>query len=320
MLKMKKDYEIVSPECGELRILRYNSGRHDSTSMIFGRQITAVKAKVKYKFWLRGGSVRHRVFGLPEKAHGPGQLTFCWQKTLGNYIATTGSDHVVRLYDRHGELRDEVSLPGLCGGMDWDKDGDTLAIINDKTGVVFLWDANTNRTTQLDSGLRDQLTFVSWSKVSPLLAIGTAKGNLLLYNHQTSRKVPILGKHTKKISCGCWSQQNLLALASEDKTITVSSQDGDTIRQTSIRADPVDLQFSEMKTDERSPSGENTVSVVLGKKTLFLFNINDPDNPIELAFQPRYGNIVAYKCPFSLPPTTARTHVLPPSPLTLGQS
>ncbi|KAI8489170.1 hypothetical protein Bbelb_331550 [Branchiostoma belcheri] len=54
-----KDYEIVSPECGELRILRYNSGRHDSTSMIFGRHITAVKAEVKYKFWLRGGSVRH---------------------------------------------------------------------------------------------------------------------------------------------------------------------------------------------------------------------------------------------------------------------
>ncbi|KAI8488175.1 hypothetical protein Bbelb_340240 [Branchiostoma belcheri] len=48
----RKDYEIVSPECGELRILRYNSGRHDSTSMIFGRQITAVEAEVKYKFWL----------------------------------------------------------------------------------------------------------------------------------------------------------------------------------------------------------------------------------------------------------------------------
>ncbi|KAI8480234.1 Glutamate receptor ionotropic, delta-1 [Branchiostoma belcheri] len=49
----KKDYEIVSPECGELRILRYNSGRHNSTSMIFGRQITIVEAKVKYKFRLR---------------------------------------------------------------------------------------------------------------------------------------------------------------------------------------------------------------------------------------------------------------------------
>ncbi|KAI8494013.1 hypothetical protein Bbelb_283600 [Branchiostoma belcheri] len=48
-----KDYEIVSPECGELRILRYNSGRHDSTSMIFGRQITVVEAEVKYKFRLQ---------------------------------------------------------------------------------------------------------------------------------------------------------------------------------------------------------------------------------------------------------------------------
>eukprot|EP00063_Salmo_salar_P068275 XP_014043110.1 PREDICTED: WD repeat-containing protein 19-like [Salmo salar] len=77
-----------------------------------------------------------------------------------------------------------------------------------------------------------------------------------------------------------------------------------------------------MKTDERSSPGESTsccaerrvlcaekeeerwrdesrmdriwVSVAVGKKTLFLFNLNDPDNPIELAFQQRYGNIISY--------------------------
>lgn len=37
------------------------------------------------------------------------------------------------------------------------------------------------------------------------------------------------------------------------------------------------------------------VSVVVGKKILFLYNLQDPDNPIELAFQPRYGTIVTYK-------------------------
>ena len=37
------------------------------------------------------------------------------------------------------------------------------------------------------------------------------------------------------------------------------------------------------------------VSVIIGKKTLFLYNMNDPENPVELAFQQRYGNIVAYK-------------------------
>lgn len=42
----------------------------------------------------------------------------------------------------------------MCTGMGWDKDGDTLAVINDKNGVVTLWDANTMRTSQLDSGLR----------------------------------------------------------------------------------------------------------------------------------------------------------------------
>ena len=37
------------------------------------------------------------------------------------------------------------------------------------------------------------------------------------------------------------------------------------------------------------------VSVIIGKKTLFLYNLNDPENPIELAFQQKYGNIQAYK-------------------------
>ena len=72
------------------------------------------------------------------------------------------------------------------------------------------------------------------------------------------RKVQILGKHTKKITCGAWSKQNLLALGSEDRTISISNVDGDTMRQTSLRAEPTQVQFSEMKMDERSV-GENTV-------------------------------------------------------------
>ena len=75
------------------------------------------------------------------------------------------------------------------------------------------------------------------------------------------RKIPILGKHTRRITCGSWSNENLLALGSEDKTITISNAEGDTLRQTSVRSDPGDIQFSEMKGDERSQVGENTVSI-----------------------------------------------------------
>ena len=151
-----------------------------------------------------------------------------------------------------------------------------------------MWEANSRRSTpiQLDSGFRDTLTFMIWSKVGPQLAVGTAKGNVLIYNHQTQRyviesilplvlrtflqiatvfnfrKVPVLGKHTKKIICGCWSKQNLLALGSDDRTITISNTDGDTLQQTQLRSEPSGIQFSEMKSDERSTMGENTVRVI----------------------------------------------------------
>lgn len=37
------------------------------------------------------------------------------------------------------------------------------------------------------------------------------------------------------------------------------------------------------------------MSIVIGQKTLFLMEVDNSDSPIELAFQPRYGEIVAYK-------------------------
>ncbi|XP_053560025.1 WD repeat-containing protein 19 [Bombina bombina] len=236
-----------------------------------------------------------RVFSLSEKGLLGSPIQYAWQKTLGNYIAVTGADHTVKIYDRHGQKKNEINLPGACFAMDWDKDGNTLAIIADKSSSIYLWDPNTTKTNQLDSGMREQLSFLLWSKAATFLAVGTSKGGMLIYNLQTSRKIPVLGKHTRRITCGCWSSQNLLALGSEDKMITISNQEGDTIRQTTVRLDPSDIQFSVMKTDERASPGESTISVVVGKKTLFLFNLNDPDNPIELAFQQRYGSIVSHK-------------------------
>ena len=102
---------------------------------------------------------------------------------------------------------------------------------------------------------RDSLTFILWSKMGLFLAVGTSKGNLLIYNHSASRKVPILGKHNRRITCGAWSSGNLLALGGDDKILSVSNVDGDTLHQTSLRDTPTNIQFSEMKTDERSNSG-----------------------------------------------------------------
>lgn len=72
------------------------------------------------------------------------------------------------------------------------------------------------------------------------------------------RRTPILGKHSKRITCGAWSRDNILALGSEDKTFSLSSDDGDSLRVIQLRDIPSDMCFAEIKTDERVP-GENTV-------------------------------------------------------------
>ena len=79
-------------------------------------------------------------------------------------------------------------------------------------------------------GIRDPLNVLVWAKSGPTLAIGSYRGNLMLYNHKTSRRIPVIGKHSKAITCGAWSEANLLALGSEDRTLSISNSDGDTIR------------------------------------------------------------------------------------------
>ena len=54
------------------------------------------------------------------------------------------------------------------------------------------------------------------------------------------------------------------------------------------------FSFQDEKTSFPGGGKENTVSLIVGGKTLYLFNLYDPENPIELAFQTRYGSIVAY--------------------------
>jgi len=96
------------------------------------------------------------VFEVYPVVNGSGTVRFAWQKSLGNYLAITGMNKIVNIYDRHGEHKGEVLivLPGLCSSMDWDKDGDVLAVTHDKNGILFLWNAHSFEVTKLDTGMK----------------------------------------------------------------------------------------------------------------------------------------------------------------------
>lgn len=125
-------------------------------------------------------------------------------------------------------------------------------MISDTNSFIHIWNSNTLKTEKVETNLKDPLSYLTWGKSGLFLAIGTTKGNVLIYNQRAGRKIPIVGKHTKRITSGAWSSDNLLALGSEDKSLSISTLDGDTMHCASLRSEPSQIQFSEMKQNERA--------------------------------------------------------------------
>lgn len=214
---------------------------------------------------------------------------------------------VVHIFDRYGLRVDEIPLQGngpiLC--LDWDVHGECLAVLQEGNGIIPIWDSSSRTTLSVDTNLKDP-TFMVWSKTGPQLAVGTAKGNFLMYNKNTHKKIPVLGKHPKRITCGAWSDQNQLVLGSADNTLTISNDAGDTLEQSQLKRPPTSVCFidegggirgprSSVTHKERSTKAADVlVAVNLNGKSLMLYCVGNQDSSAELAFQQNYGKIVVH--------------------------
>ena len=132
--------------------------------------------------------------------------------------------------------------------------------------------------------------------------------------------MPVLGKHSKRIISGAWSEQQLLALVGEDRVLSISNEEGDTLTQTLLKGEPNQLKFGQLtggggmaavgqvgSNDLRTVSGttetldvtsetDNCISLVLNRKQLLLLLVHTPtEQPNVLAFAERYGDIIDYE-------------------------
>ena len=137
------------------------------------------------------------------------------------------------------------------------------------------------------------------------LAIGTLKGNLLLYhyseksdsNHDEmisfTQNIPIkiLGKHTGKIQCGQWNpSSNHLILGSSDCTCTISNMEGDTLAHLNLNNEP--LEICSPPKDVIEDNSNTIVAVILCEDKLLLL-IEDID-PVEISFEDENDKIVSF--------------------------
>ena len=112
------------------------------------------------------------------------------------------------------------------------------------------------------------LSFIKWAVAGPQLAIGTAKGHLLIYNKRTLKKEEIRTS-MKRITCGAWNSDHTLALGSEDRQVTLSNAEGETLHQTTLKHEPADVQFYDLG------GGDSTMSVVQGGRSLLIFDVRE---------------------------------------------
>eukprot|EP00466_Bigelowiella_natans_P012081 jgi/Bigna1/52322/estExt_Genewise1Plus.C_70063 len=234
------------------------------------------------------------ILDIKNNVHGSGgEAKFQWDPT-GRFLCSCGVNRRAHIWTRSGEKVHEIALRGSgpCLSIRWDVEGEHVAIMQQKCPEIVLYNVHTGDQQVLDlgDGLKSP-TFMEWSAVGKHLAVGSAKGNLLLYDKTTKVKQKFLGRHSRAITCGTWApRQDLLALGSEDMNFTLSKANGDLVEQVKLRQAPINASFTNIKTGDNLNKNDFLL-LNLNGKTLYAYNTKEKRRQIELKFKTEYGSI-----------------------------
>jgi WD repeat-containing protein 19 len=181
--------------------------------------------------------------------------------------------------------------------MEFDSEGDTIAILQDNCTAVTVINVYTKKVLELDidKNNKDKPTCIRWGKNHPTLAIGTDRGLIYYYNKKNEKFFPVTLNHTKAVVSADWNDEGNLATGDENKSLSVTNRTGEPILQNAtLKADPKMIKWARQKTSENKGS-YTTISTVLQNKTILIYDIKKKSNPIELALDSDYGNIVTYQ-------------------------
>ena len=171
-----------------------------------------------------------QIFAYDPDQFGLGEVISAWSPDH-NYLAVCGESRVVKIFDRQGNNKIEMPLKSTAKvlDLDWDMDSESLAILQ-RNYTIVVWTPGTKSVTEIDMpSPKDLASFIKWSAVEPILTIGTEKGSLVFFNKKNQRKIPCVGKHSKKVNTGDWNDESLLITGAEDKILTLSNGTGDTV-------------------------------------------------------------------------------------------
>ncbi|KRZ78578.1 WD repeat-containing protein 19, partial [Trichinella papuae] len=201
---------------------------------------------------------------------------------------------ILTVYDRHGNVYDEIQTNGQPCAVQWHPSGDSLVLLDEESDSIVIWsvDKKSAKVIKANFTVKDVFTAVAWSTRSRILALGTQKGNVLFYYQQFSKLVPVIGVHSKKITEALFTDDDQLILCSDDCSITVLNSEGDLLFSYICSGVPSLLNFTERRVLESKEIGNGTVSVVISKNTLLLLDFPSFKASHKINFNEAYGEIL----------------------------
>lgn len=138
------------------------------------------------------------------------------------------------------------------------------------TAAISIWSMGERKFQDIElSSQKDKASYISWSLTHPVLVIGTEKGSLVFFNRKSQRKIPCITKHGKKVSNGHWNKEGHLMTTSEDRLMTVSNHQGDTLHDSFIvKGEISNVRWSPYK-DPNKPK-RVCAAIVSSKQILYL--------------------------------------------------
>jgi WD repeat-containing protein 19 len=230
-------------------------------------------------------------FVLDASTTGRGPILTSWSNNA-KFAAIAGSNKYIIIVDNNGALYEKISPLSLyaCTGLEWNRNSTILAILQSGAPQeVFLWNVSTKQMDIVNLELKDVI-FMKWSTKDNLLAFGTSKGDVAIYDQDVKELRISDAKHKKRITCGDWSHDNKFAFASDDRQISIIDGKGKSFGQVKVKSRPTSIKFAGTCSEKL-----NTISVCMDRKTILLYDLDDPENALELAFQPRYGTIISFQ-------------------------
>jgi len=175
------------------------------------------------------------IFDVPDSL-GTGGLRFTWNRK-GTFLAVAGEERKIVIYNRKGELQDEISIPlehgsngkNCVGALEWHSDEDVLAVLpGNGTFGVFTYDVGSRLHTQVNPSVQTAVTSLGWQVSSSILAMGTEKGSVIMYNRLTTKLHTIAGVNKKVIISILWGGDVFVAMGGGNE-INFMSVDGNKV-------------------------------------------------------------------------------------------